>query len=455
MSALARVQYDYSGKYLLSAALRADGSSRFGPTNRWGYFPSASVGWNILRESFMKDPKIISNLKLRGSYGVTGNFQIGNYASQSIISSSNYVFGPQGGTALASGLYQSTAGNPKLGWEKTSAINLGFEIGVLKDQYNLIVDVYNNNTKDLLLNVPVPQSTGFSTNLVNIGKVNNKGFELTFNTNNQIGKFHLTTNTNFSQNWNKVIDLGGANSIITQAQGVIYFITQVGKPIGNYYTLVQTGIFKDQTDVDTTAVKAPGVKPGDMKFKDVNGDGKIDVTNDRAITGNYMPKFTYGFSAQLTYKIIDLSVAFQGIYGSTIANINQRHMNIPESFSNGTADLLNRWQSPSNPGNGIVPRANRSQTGYNATISTYHLAEGSYVRVRDITIGVTIPQSICKKAGIVNARFYASAQNPFTITKYKGYNPEVSIDPNPLTPGIDYGTYPLTKTIFFGLNLNF
>jgi TonB-linked SusC/RagA family outer membrane protein len=455
ISGLARLQYSFNNKYLLSAAIRTDGSSRFGAQNKWGYFPSASAAWIVSDEQFMQSIKTISSLKIRASYGVTGNFQIGNYGSFGLLSASNYVFGAGSGT-LNNGLGQSTASNKELGWEKTSAINLGVEIGLFKEKLHATIEVYDNNTKDLLLNVPVPLSTGFSTNLVNIGKVNNKGVEVTLTSNVNIGRFKLTNTANYSKNINKVIELGGVNSIITRSQGVVDFITQVGKPIANFYTLVQSGIFQDQAAItDPKNAKVAGAKPGDFMYKDVNGDGVIDNTNDREITGNYMPKFTYGFSSQLQFSSLDLGVSVQGVYGNTIANINQRHMNSAEGFANNTVEVLERWRSALDQGNGRVPRANRAQRGLNAVISTYHLSDGSYLRFRDITLGITMPQKMLSKAQITNARFYITAQNPFTFTKYNSYNPEVSIESNPLTPGVDYGSYPLARSFFFGLNLTF
>jgi TonB-linked SusC/RagA family outer membrane protein len=453
LSGLARLQYSYEDKYLLSAAIRADGSSRFGPNTKYGYFPSASAGWIVSDENFMKNIDFISALKLRASYGVTGNFQIGNYAYLSTLSPSNYTLGASSGT-LEPGLYQNTQGNPNLGWEKTSAINLGTDISLFKNVLNATIDVYSNNTSNLLLNVPVSLSTGYSTQLVNIGKVNNKGLEVTLSNTSQLGEFRWTNSVNYAANRNKVLSLGGQQSIITEADNVIYFITEVGKPIGNYYTLVQTGVYKDAADIANTPAKVPGAQPGDFKFKDVNGDGIIDG-NDKTITGNYQPKFTYGYSGQLQYGIFDLNVAAQGVYGNTIANIAQRHYNSTESYANNTTDALNRYVSPSDPGNGKVAIADRSETGLNAQISTYHLSSGSYFRIRDLTLGATFPQKLAKAIGFASARLYVTATNPFTFTKYNGYNPEVSVESNPLTPGIDYGSYPISKTYLIGVNLKF
>lgn len=454
LSGLTRVQYSYQGKYLLSVAVRADGSSRFGPDTKYGYFPSASLGWNIDREKFMQNQRVISSLKLRGSYGLTGNFQIGNYAPLSVLQSSNYVFGAPGAVSLSPGLYQSTAGNDKLGWEKTSAFNIGTDIGIFNEMLHASVDIYTNNTSNLLLQVPVPESSGFSTNYQNIGKVNNKGLEISLISNNKFGAFRMRNSANISFNRNKVLDLGGQNSIITQSEGVIYFITQVGQPIGNYYTLVYNGVYKNQAELDDPKnPKVPGAKVGDFKYVDQNGDGVIDGTNDRAITGNYMPKFTYGFSSQLQYKFLDMNVALQGIYGNKIADIQTRYINSQESYVNNTTAALNRFYSESEPGNGLVQRANRNERGLNATISSYYIEDGSYMRIRDITLGATFPASWIKKAGFSKVRIYVSATNPFTFTKYTAYNPEISEESNPLTPGVDYGSYPLTKSIVLGLNL--
>ncbi|MFD1257970.1 TonB-dependent receptor [Mucilaginibacter terrae] len=455
LSGLTRVQYNFNDRYLLSAAVRADGSSRFGPSKKYGYFPSVSAGWNIDREKFMQDQKLISSLKLRASYGLTGNFQINNYAYLSVLSQSNYVFGPPGSATLASGLYQSTAGNDDLGWERTSAFNIGTDIGFFDERLHATIDVYNNNTSNILLQVPVPQSSGYNTNIKNIGKVNNKGLEISLSGDNRLGAFRLTNSANISFNRNKVLDLGGPTSIITQAQGVIYFITQVGQPIGNYYTLVYNGVYKSQAELNDPAnAKVAGAKVGDFKFIDQNGDGIIDGSNDRAITGNYMPKFTYGFSSQLQYRFLDLNVALQGIYGNKIANIQGRYINSGESFVNNTTDALNRFYSEAEPGNGLIARANRNQRGLNATISTYGIEDGSYLRVRDLTLGATLPVKWVSKAGFSKVRLYFTATNLFTFTKYSAYNPEISSESNPLTPGVDYGSYPLSKSYVFGLNLS-
>lgn len=458
-SVFARAQYNYDNKYLLSASIRGDGCSRFGANNRWGYFPSVSAGWYLSEESFLKDQTWLDALKLRASYGVSGNFSIGNYAAYASVDPDNYVFGTGTGV-LDTGLYPSSFGNQDLGWEKTAMTNIGVEFGVL-NMFRLEFEMYNSNTSNMLLDVPVPYITGFGTTLENRGKVNNKGFEITLTTNNQFGDFHWTNSLNYAMNKNKVVDLGGVNEIVTVANSVIYYVTRVGESIGNYYTLVTDGVFMNQEELNIAADKndkriayVAGAKVGDFKYVDQNGDGVIN-DDDKAIVGNYAPKFTYGYSTQLQWKWFDLSASLQGVYGNKIANINKRYIDNMEGSINCMTDALNRYIDENNPGNGLTVQANRSATGKNGTISTWHIEDGSYLRVRDITFGVTLPKPWMKKLGVDKLRVYFSTFNPFTFTKYSGYNPEVSNNSNPLTPGVDYGTYPVAKSFVFGLNLNF
>lgn len=460
LSALARAQYSYKGKYMFSAAIRADGSSRFGKNNRWGTFPSVSAGWYISEEGFMQNLKWLSSLKLRASYGISGNFNIGNYDYYATLSEDNYVYGKADGT-LSNGLYPSTAGNPDLGWEKTAMFNLGLEFGLF-NMFTFELDWYTSTTSDMLLDVPVAEFSGFSTIPMNIGKVSNKGIEFALSTSNSWGDFTWNNRFNISANKNKVIELGGVNEMLTTTESVT-FITKVGEPIGNYYTLVTDGVFANQAEIDNS--KDPdkskrqhayisGAQPGDFRFKDIDGNGEIDE-NDRTITGNYMPKFTYGYSTELKYKNIDLSIAMQGVQGNKIANIFRRYINNMEGGNNCQIDALDRWVSESQQGNGQTVRANRSATGMNGTTSTWHIEDGSYLRIKNITLGYTLPQTWLSHVGINRARIYFSTQNPFTFTKYSGYNPEVNMKGNSLTPGIDYGTYPLSKSFIFGLNLTF
>lgn len=458
LSWLARAQYNYKNKYLFSATIRTDGSSRFGTENRWGTFPSVSGGWYISEEDFMENHRNwLSALKLRASWGLSGNFSIGNYEYYSTLVNDNYVFGKN--EILVSGLVPANAGNPELGWEKTSMINVGLEIGLF-NMITLEVDVYNSLTSDMLLSVPVPEISGYSEVLKNIGKLRNRGLEISLSTTNKWGDFMWNNKVNFSLNRNVVLDLGGVDQMITRAE-TMEFITKVGKPIGNYYAYVTDGVFMNQSEITLASKKdpntgiayVPGAHPGDFKYVDQNNDGEI-TSADKTIVGNYMPDFTYGFSTEFIYRGFDLSIAFQGVYGNEIANINRRYLNNMEGGS-GQIEALNRWKSEENPGNGLVNRANRTSTGLNSQMSTWHIEDGSYLRVRNVTLGFTLPRKWVNSIKIQNSRVYVSTQNPFTFTKYSGYNPEVDKEGSPLTPGIDYGTYPLSKSFVVGLNVTF
>jgi len=461
-SGIGRVQYNYMGKYLLTASMRADGSSRFGKNNRWGYFPSASVGWRVSDESFMKPVKFISDFKIRASYGLTGNFKIPNYGALGSLSYYSYVFG--GATpSQINGAAPSSQPNPDLSWEKTAQLNVGFDLGFLHNAITFSADLYNSNTNDLLLNVPVPLSTGFSTQLVNIGKVNNKGIELNLGTQQRFGELRWSASVNFSKNINKVKELGPGNADIINTGSVAnaYFITRVGEPIGSYFLPKVLGVFKNQAEVNAyphfidaaSNFDLATSKPGDFKFLDADGDGVIDFNKDRIVVGSYQPKFTYGFSTEFQWKGFDLSGALQGVYGSKILNLSRRYFYNHEGNMNNYIGALGRWKSESDPGTGMNVRANRVGKGQNGITSTWHVESGSYMRIRNITLGYTLPESICKRIALTRVRVYASVQNPFTATKYMGFNPEVSNRTATTTNGEDYGVYPVSKTISAGINI--
>ncbi len=456
LSYLGRVQYDYNGKYLLSAAIRADGSSRFGRNNRYGYFPSVSAGWNISQESFLKSVGWLSDLKLRASYGLTGNFQIPNYGSVSLLSYQNYILGPE---TIVSGLAPGNSANDKLKWEKTAMLDVGFDASFFRNKLNLTVDYYNANTSDLLLNVPVPRASGFSTELQNIGKVNNQGIELTLGTRQTFGRFRWEASGNIAANRNKVVALGPSGDPIIVAGGVAgaQFITQIGHPIGEYYTYVYDGVYKNQAELDANPkLHVATARPGDFRFKDANGDGQFNLSNDRTVTGSYFPKYTFGFNNSFAYRGFDLSFAVQGVQGHKILNLLRRYVYNMEGNGNLFRGALDRWQSADNPGNGLVNRANRLASGSNGEISTWHIESGSYVRIRTITLGYALPTGLMQRLRLSRARIYVTAQNPFTFTKYLGYNPEVNSRPDSaLSSGEDYGTYPLPRTTSVGINLSF
>lgn len=458
-SYLARVQYSYKGKYMLSAAIRADGSSRFGRNNRWGYFPSASAAWRISGEPFFQNAAAlswVSDLKLRASYGQTGNFQIGNYKHLATMDGDNYILGTGSGS-LVNGYKPTNVANPNLTWEKTSMFNVGADLSLLGGYFNLTAEYYYANTTDMLLEVPIPHLTGYSTTLMNIGKVNNRGWELSATSQHSYANgISYSLNANWATNTNEVKALGANDTPIITSGSVehAYYITKVGEPIGSYYVLVQDGIFKNADELkayphfDTT-------QPGDFRFVDVNGDGVIDTNTDRTIVGNYMPDFTYGFGGTFGYKGLDFAVAFQGVYGNEILNLNRRYLDNMEGNVNGTTAALNRWVSADQPGDGNTNRVNRKQTGNNGRTSTWHIEDGSYLRLQNIALGYTLPAKWTRKFHVEKLRVYVSAQNLVTWTDYSGYNPEVSGSTSALTPGEDYGTYPLAKTYMVGLNVTF
>lgn len=465
LSGLARVQYNYKGKYMLTGALRADGASRFGKENRWGWFPSVSAGWRMTEESFMKSLTFIDDLKLRASYGLTGNFRIPNYGAQGEVAYYSYVLG--GSSAeVVKGAAPKSMPNPELHWEKTAQVNVGFDASLFKNRLTLGLDLYNSNTYDLLLDVPVPMTTGYQTRLENIGKVNNKGVEFNIATNQKMGDFNWSVYFNISKNINEVKELGPGNADIISSGSVsnAYFITRVGEPIGSYYLPIVEGVFKNQEEVDAalhyldspTNYGLADTKPGDFKFKDVNGDGILDISDtDRAIVGNYMPDFTYGFGATLAWKGVDFGITFQGVQGNEILNLSRRYFYNHEGNMNNYKGALNRWKSEDEPGSGMNVRANRVSKGQNGTTSTWHVEDGSYLRIKNISFGYTLPENWIKKVYLKSARIYCSLQNPFTFTNYEGYNPEVSNRSTVTTNGEDYGVYPLARTTSIGVNLTF
>mgnify|MGYP003460540523 FL=1 len=463
-SGIARIQYNYLGKYLLTASVRADGSSKFGVNKRWGNFPSASVGWRLSDEKFMEGVSFISELELRVSYGLTGNFKIPNYGALGSMAYFAYVFGNNPPKAV-NGAAPTSRPNPNLSWEKTAQTNFGLDAGFWSNRLTVSLDYYNSNTKDLLLNVPVPISTGFSTELINIGKVNNRGFEVNIGTSNRFGNLVWNASVNFSTNKNKVIELGPGNADIINSGSVAnaYFITRVGEPIGSYFLPKVLGVFATQADVDAyphfmDAASNFGLattKPGDFKFWDADGDGKINLTSDRTIIGSYQPKYTFGFATDLQWKGFDFSVALQGVNGNKILNLGRRYFYNHEGNMNNYAGAVNRWKSESEPGSGKNARANRVGKGQNGITSSWHVEDGSYLRIRNITLGYALSPSAIERWGITKTRLYLSLQNMFTFTKYEGYNPEVSNRSVSTTNGEDYGVYPTAKTVSVGINLTF
>lgn len=456
-SYFARVTYSFNDRYLFNASIRRDGSSRFGSNKRFGTFPSASIGWRITEEPFMKAIPVISEMKLRASYGLSGNNAFldnngnpSNYPSIGVLSKDNYVLGNN----LANGLATSSIGNNDLTWERSRQTDVGLDLGLFGNRIFLTADYYRRITTDLLLSVQVPTLTGFSSAIRNIGQVENKGMEFGLSTRNLTGALTWTTDLNLSFNRNKVLRLGPTGDPIRSGTGIGETnITVIGEPLGSFYGYRQLGIFQDQADLDRYPHFADS-RPGDVKYEDVNGD-KVINANDRTLIGNNQPDFVYGITNSLSFKGIDLTVVAQGIQGGEILNLSRRFYENLEGNAQQLTTVLDRWQSPQQPGNGTVPRANTRTTGNNNQVSTRWVEDGSYFRIRNITLGYNIPRTLTQRAKIQSLRVYVGVQNALTISKYLGYNPEVSGYEGPLTGGVDYGSYPLARTYTVGLNLGF
>jgi TonB-linked SusC/RagA family outer membrane protein len=452
-----RVNYSFRDRYLFNASIRRDGSSRFGRNRRYGVFPSASVAWRLTEEPFMKSIGAISDLKLRASYGLSGNnaFQNSNgtpnnYPATGTLGRENYVFG----NALSNGLAASTIANDNLTWEKSRQTDIGLELGLFQDRIFLNVDYYSRITTDLLLSVQVPTLTGFSSATRNIGKVENKGMEFALTTRNLTGAFTWSTDFNLSFNRNKVLALGPTGDAIRSGTGVGETnITVIGEPLGSFFGYRQLGVFRDQADLDASP-RFADARPGDVKYADVNNDGRIDA-NDRTLIGNNQPDFIYGMTNRFGFKGFDLSVVVQGVQGGQILNLSRRFFENLEGNANALTTVLNRWRSPQEPGDGVTPRANTRTTGNNNAVSSRWVESASYFRVRNITLGYNVPNTFTQRVKVQNLRLYAGVQNALTLSKYLGYNPEVSGYESALTGGVDYGSYPLARTYTIGLNLNF
>lgn len=458
ISYLARVNYNFKNRYLLTATIRRDGSSRFGTENRWGNFPSIALGWNVSKESFMRNAdKWLNDFKVRASYGQSGNFQIGNYTYRSNIASNNYILGGQ----LVGGKTMTSLANPNLGWEKMNEINLGVDIGLWNNRLTLSADFYKRNTESLLLQTELPGSSGFTSAIENFGKMENKGFELSISSNNFAREnFSWSTDFNFSLNRNEIIQLGPTNTPIlagSSYEGNPTNITMVGEPLGMFYGFVADGIYQTQAEIDSQP-SFPGAVPGNLRMKDIDGNGIIEDEKDFTIIGNPYPDFSFGITNTITYKNFDLKVIATSQIGGEKIRTNQFSTHLSDGLFNANRDLLDRWRSPSQPGNGIVPTTNGSGYGRRLyrDISSIFIEDYSYFWIKNITLGYNLPQGMVK--GIANARFYGSVQNGLLFTDFSG-NPETqgygSEGNSSLTPGYDSNPYPVPVIYSIGINLTF
>ncbi|MBA4140528.1 MAG: SusC/RagA family TonB-linked outer membrane protein, partial [Segetibacter sp.] len=455
VSQLARVNYSYDGKYLVTASIRRDGSSRFGANNKYGVFPSAALAWRVSDESFMMNVPLISLLKLRVSYGKTGNNNIGNYASLSTI---NYIKYTTGGVAVG-GFAPGAIPNPNLTWETQEQVNAGLDLGLLKGRVNITADRFVSRNKDLLLNVNVPTASGFSTALQNIGEVKNTGWEFVLNSINTIGKFKWSTDFNISAYKNEVVRLGPSGDPIIVGNN----ITRIGQPIGMFYGYIVDGIFKNAAELAAGPIYNKGLadetKAGDIRFRDVSGPGGkpdgIINNNDLTIMGTPYPDFYYGMTNRFSYGNVSLSVNLAGSHGNQIYSNAMVIYRLIRSRSRTLATELNYWKSEADPGDGNTVRPHDNPRGGLRLPSTRYMDNGSFLRINNITLGYNLPNKISSALSLGSLRVYATANNAFVFTKNLSFNPDVSNSGNALTPGIDANNYPLPRSVVFGLNVGF
>jgi len=466
LSYLGRVNYDYKSKYMLSVAVRRDGLSVWAPGRKWATFPSASVGWRIDQESFMASMPKISELKLRAGYGVTGlNGTVLGNTPWLVSVASNSAYYPFGGS-ITGGAASSIPGlgNTDLAWEKTNQVNIGLDLGILKNKITLTAEYYQRKTDNLILSVPLPPSFGYLTSTVNqnVGSMKNSGFEVQLGYNKREGDLKWYVSTNLSFVTNQVTRLADGVSNIEaggNADFGSYNITNtaVGHPIQAFYGWVVEGIFQSASDVTKHAKQNAGTAPGDLMFKDLNGDGVIDL-NDRQFLGSFIPKVTYAFNLGGSYKNFDASLFFQGVQGNKVFNATRVITEGMVRFFNAGTEVLDAW-TPTHT-NTSIPRAISSDPNENARPSTRFLEDGSFMRLKNIMVGYTVPVkylSTITKGTVKSFRVYVSGQNILTFTKYKGYDPEVGnrTPSSSLTNGIDFAVYPQPKSFQAGVQVNF
>ncbi|RKR83685.1 TonB-linked SusC/RagA family outer membrane protein [Mucilaginibacter gracilis] len=460
ISGFGRANYSYKDKYLLSASIRTDGSSRFGLNKQYATFPAFSAAWRVAEEGFMKNITAISELKVRGSYGVSGNNNIGNYSSQSYATQVNYVFGA-GNASPVFGFSPSTLANADLTWETNKQTDIGLEIGLLGDRIYFTADAYHRLTTNLLLSRGVPGIYGYANTIfTNVGSVENNGLEFSIKTANLTGKLKWTTDANISFNQNKVISLTDDGNFVgyDAAFGYTNSIRVVpGEAMSSFYGYRQIGVYRDAADVAASPKWAAGGSvPGDVKYEDVNGDGKIDAS-DIVNIGSPLPKFNYGFTNRFDYKNFNLSFLFQGTYGNKVLNSADRYTDYYNGSFNVRTNALNRWRSATDQGDGFTPRAAVTNPSSTTVVSTRNIFDGSYLRLRNVTLGYSLAGNVLRKLRINSARMFLTAENLATFTKYFGYNPEVNVWAGSSAPryGVDQGTYPLPRTFSVGLNVGF
>ena len=454
-SYLGRISYSYDGRYLLSASLRLDRSSLFSSGNRNAWFPSVSVGWRISEEQFMKEQRVFSNLKLRASYGVTGNNNIDYVAALEVLNSANYPTGAGNGSLTpGSANTSSTLANSNITWEQTDEWNFGLDAGFVDNKIALTFDGYYSVTRALLFEQPTQSFTGFQYYWNNIGKVRNAGVEIQLDT-RQINhkNFEWSTTVNFSLTRNKLLEIGGEAQVITQGERSESYIARVGDPLIQYYGFKSIGVWNSQEEIEANPHFAGDV-PGGLRLWDADGNGELN-DNDRVVLGDPYPDFTWGMTNNFRIGNFDVSFLLQGVQGVTVFNGDIFYN---ESHKYNRAYMENRWVSDTHRGDGKTPYA---KNGYDIMLTDLGLQDASYLCLRDLTVGYTLPKKSARKLGLNGLRFYVTGSNLFYLWSddYKGINPESRMTSgnyaSPLIDGYQRGGFPLTSTFTFGIDLNF
>ncbi len=453
-----RFSYNFDSKYFLQASLRQDGSSRFAEENKYGTFYSVSAGWAVHNEDFF-DVDIISELKPRFSYGTLGNQNIGDHLFLARISSGgaqlNYPFGSEMRQEIVVGAINTSLPTPDIKWEETTTSNIGIDLGLMEDRFLLSFDYFTSKTEDMLVSVPVPATSGITTfPLTNGGEMENKGWELSTTYRQKEGDFKFDVTANFSSSKNEITKLGFADESFTEGYIEYYNFpttrTEVGGEIGRFYLFKSDGIFQNQGEIDAHGVQ-PNAVPGDLRFVDTNQDGALD-DDDKGYFDSGLPKLEYGLTFNGFYKNFDLTLFFQGTQGNNMYNGMKMWLYRTDRLENVSSDLVNAW-TPQNTGSDI-PRNTSTDANSNIRPSDYFLEDASYLRLRNLQIGYTLPADMVSKASLSKARIYLSAYNLLTITNYSGFDPGIS-NSGLFTRGVDRGFYPLTKSFVVGVNLGF
>lgn len=450
-----RANYAYKEKYLFSASLRTDGSSRFGSKNRWGIFPSASAAWRIINEDFMANNGFFDDLKIRASYGAVGNFNIGNFAYLGTIG--DVVYAPD--NIVSKGKAQTSFGNQELQWERTESMDIGVDFSLADYRINVVLDFYVKNTKDLLYNVSIPSISGFTNTIDNVGNIRNSGVEFELNTRNMVGKFNWNTSFNVSYNKNEVISLSdGVDEVINTHSRGMGWLLRKGEPMFSFYGYKQVGVFMNQEDLDTYP-HVPGQFVGTSIHQDTNGDGSI-TPEDRVVLGNFMPGVLIGMMNDFSYGNFDLSIALQSTIGNKMYNLEDLYYQGPTVSAFHIPTIENQWWSESNPGDGNHPATSLAGLNYVAA-TDFYIQDASFLAIRNINLGYKLPAQLINKMKVTNCRVYTSISNALLITKkeFHGYNPQgyttSGISGIGSMPGFNNGSEPLQRTYAIGVDITF